>query len=49
MERRADVKAARKQEKEIKGWSRAKKLELIARARRQLESRKRADGGSLTG
>ena len=49
MERSADVKAARKREKEIKGWSRAKKLELIARARRQLESRKRADGGSLTG
>jgi putative endonuclease len=49
MERRADVKVARKREKEIKGWSRAKKLELIAKARRQLESQKRADAGSLTG
>ena len=44
-----DAETARKREKEIMGWSRAKKLELMAKARRQSEAQKRADGRDLAG
>ena len=40
-----DAETARKREKEIKGWSRAKKLELVAKARRQLEAQKKSGRG----
>ena len=47
--RYVNAETARKREKEIKGWSRTKKLELIAEVRRQNEIAGRPDGGRLAG